>query len=704
MNNNKILRWWFNLSIQGKQLIGLFASEVISVFGLVGVGAFLIVIGGRSVLVNQAKSELAVTEINYNIKIDQMGFGFRGQSDNAAIIAAAKAHKNSQFLNSDLQKRVKKILENEIEARNIEYATLVGKDLRIITNANNNRNGEIFNPNNLVSEAFKTAEQIKSSEIVSWKELNKESPPLLSGLEKQEALIRYTITPVSDPKTKEILGALISGDIVNYKLPIVNKTLAAINGGYSAVYSRSNSDIFKLATSALNVKNKSGDELQPTNKNKYLERVALPKNTILSNAVKARGKAVTQRIKIKEKNYTIAAKSIKNFKGEPVAILVQGTPETALNILLQENLMLQFVIAALALLIDIGLAILLGRTIANPIKKLQITTHSFTEGNLEVRVDISSKDEIGELASSFNSMAQQLALREKTNKEQMQQLEAALAKIKQNQTHLIQTEKMSALGQMVAGVAHEINNPVSFVYGNINYAKEYIQDLLGLLQLYQQEYPNPTSSIKTEIEAIDLEFLQEDLPKMLDSMEIGAERIIQIVNSLRNFSRLDEAEIKAVDIHEGIDSTLVILANKLKNIKHKSAIQIIKEYQELPLVECYANQLNQVFMNILSNAIDALEDSAKDNLQIFIRTQIQENNVIIGISDNGSGIDREAIENIFNPFFTTKAVGKGTGLGLSISHQIITEKHKGKISCTSTLGEGTEFLLTIPIEQRITNS
>lgn len=182
---NNILKYWSNLPIQGKQLIGLFASEVISVFGFVGVGAFLIVIGGRSVLVNQAKSELAVTEINYNIKIDQMGFGFRGQSDNAAIIAAARAHKNSQFLNSDLQKQAKEILENEIKARNIEYATLVGKDLRIIVNANNNRNGEVFNPNNLVSEAFKISEQIKSSEIVSWKELKKESPPLSSGFEKK---------------------------------------------------------------------------------------------------------------------------------------------------------------------------------------------------------------------------------------------------------------------------------------------------------------------------------------------------------------------------------------------------------------------------------------------------------------------------------------------------------------------------------------
>ena len=301
-------------------------------------------------------------------------------------------------------------------------------------------------------------------------------------------------------------------------------------------------------------------------------------------------------------------------------------------------------------------------------------------------------------------MSEQLAIREETNKNQMQQLEEALEKLKQNQSYLIQTEKMSALGQMVAGVAHEINNPVSFVYGNINYAREYIQDLLRLLQLYQQEYPNPHPSITKEIEEIELDFLREDLPKLLDSMLLGADRITQIVNSLRNFSRLDEAEFKAVDIHKGIDSTLVILANKLKNKKQKTGIEVIKEYQDLPLVECYPNQLYQVFMNIMSNAIDALEESEKENLQIRIATQIEQNNtVIISISDNALGMNQETIENIFNPFFTTKPVGKGTGLGLSISYQIITEKHKGMISCNSTIGEGTEFLITIPVEQEVDN-
>ena len=702
--NLNIFKWWFNLPIWRKQLIGLFTSEIISIFGLVGVGAFLIVTGGRSVLENQVKSELAVTEINYNIKINQMGFGFRGQSDNVAIISAAQAYNKSQVLNSDLKKRVKQILKNEIKARNIEYATLVDRNARIIVNANANRNGEIFNPNNLVSEAFKSKEQIKSSEIVSWEELQKESPPLPKGLKKQSALIRYTVTCIKDPKDGEVLGALISGDIVNSKLPIVRQSVKARHGDYSAVYLLSQPGKFSLATSALNIQQSSEIVLQQSSKHEYLHDVNLPKNMLLKKALKARVKSVTERISIKEKSYTIAAKTINNFKGEPVAILVKGTPETALNLLLQRSLMLQIIIAALALLIDIGLAILLGRTIVNPIKKLQKATHEFSQGNLQARADISSKDEVGELNRSFNYMSEQLAIREETNKNQMQQLEEALEKLKQNQSYLIQTEKMSALGQMVAGVAHEINNPVSFVYGNINYAREYIQDLLRLLQLYQQEYPNPHPSITKEIEEIELDFLREDLPKLLDSMLLGADRITQIVNSLRNFSRLDEAEFKAVDIHKGIDSTLVILANKLKNKKQKTGIEVIKEYQDLPLVECYPNQLNQVFMNIMSNAIDALEESEKENLQIRIATQIEQNDtVIISISDNALGMNQETIENIFNPFFTTKPVGKGTGLGLSISYQIITEKHKGMISCNSTIGEGTEFLITIPIEQEVDN-
>ena len=272
---------------------------------------------------------------------------------------------------------------------------------------------------------------------------------------------------------------------------------------------------------------------------------------------------------------------------------------------------------------------------------------------------------------------------------------------------LVQSEKLSSLGQLVAGVAHEINNPVSFIDGNLSYADIYIQDLLRLLQLYQQHYPHPAREIQDEAKAIELDFLVEDLPKLLTSMRVGTDRITNIVLSLRNFSRLDEAEMKAVDIHEGIDSTLMILEHRLKARPNYPSIQIIKEYAHLPPVECYAGQLNQVFMNILSNAIDAIEEYRVIEIDhdrqptIRIMTQITvDKQVMIRITDNGPGIPKSVHSKLFDPFFTTKPVGKGTGLGLSISYQIITEKHQGRLKCNSTVGKGAEFIIEIPFRQK----
>ncbi|MEL6164354.1 MAG: ATP-binding protein, partial [Cyanobacteria bacterium J06628_3] len=281
------------------------------------------------------------------------------------------------------------------------------------------------------------------------------------------------------------------------------------------------------------------------------------------------------------------------------------------------------------------------------------------------------------------------------------ELQNTLHELKTTQAQLIQSEKMSSLGQLVAGVAHEINNPVNFIHGNVTPASQYAEDLLNLLELYQQHYPNPPENIQEEIEAIDLEFLKQDFTKILNSMKQGTQRIREIVLSLRNFSRLDEAEFKAVNIHEGIDSTLMILQNRFKAKPNFPEIQIIKNYSSLPPVDCFPSQLNQVLMNILANAVDALESQKSlPNPQIQIHTKLlNKNRIAIHLSDNGSGIPPEIQSKLFDPFFTTKEVGKGTGLGLSISYQIVVNKHGGNLSCKSIPGEGTEFIIEIPVNQ-----
>ncbi|MBD1903142.1 PAS domain S-box protein [Trichocoleus sp. DQ-A3] len=322
---------------------------------------------------------------------------------------------------------------------------------------------------------------------------------------------------------------------------------------------------------------------------------------------------------------------------------------------------------------------------------------------------------------------QSLRASEAREREKAQQLARSLCDLQQAQVQLIQSEKMSSLGQLVAGIAHEINNPVNFLSGNLSYVHDYTCDLLRLLKLYQQHYSNPVPEIQSEAQAIDVDFLAEDLPKILSSMKIGIDRIHQISVSLRTFSRADTSRKTLFNIHDGIDSTLLILKHRLNSNGNRLGITLIKEYENIPLVECYAGPLNQVFMNLIANAIDALEEAIASGIfsknqklvpTIRISTEIKQNNlrvktenklvdssffglnfshILIRIADNGVGISEEAKQQLFKPLFTTKQVGKGTGLGLSISHQIVVEKHGGQLGCISELGQGTEFYIEIPI-------
>ncbi|MGB3239448.1 MAG: ATP-binding protein [Geitlerinemataceae cyanobacterium] len=362
-------------------------------------------------------------------------------------------------------------------------------------------------------------------------------------------------------------------------------------------------------------------------------------------------------------------------------------------------------IGIVAILLWIGF--LLKIAVLNPLKNLdKAIEQSQDTGNFEIPNGLAD-NEIRFLATTFQTVFDrrqqaETELRDSETRERAksQELERAIAELKQLQLQLIQTEKMSSLGQMVAGVAHEINNPISFIHGNLVHAQEYIQELQKLIQLYQQEYPQPSEKIQTTLEEMEFEFIREDLGKLLKSMKVGTDRIREIVLSLRNFSRLDESDFKEANVGEGIDSTLMLLQSRLTAKRDCPEIEVIKNYHFLPEVECYPSQLNQVFMNVLNNAIDALQEFPVEKPQIRISTEsLEENWLIVRMADNGSGMSETVRSKLFDPFFTTKPIGKGTGLGLSISYQIIVDRHGGKLTCQSTPGVGTEFAIEIPVRQ-----
>jgi len=366
------------------------------------------------------------------------------------------------------------------------------------------------------------------------------------------------------------------------------------------------------------------------------------------------------------------------------------------------------IIISISLIISTSMAFILaiytGRKIASPIELVTKTAQKVTaDSNYNLEAPVITNDEVGILANAFNQLivkakkqiyelSEAQYFLEKRVEERTYELQNTLDTLKETQAQLIQTEKMSSLGEMVAGVAHEINNPVSFIHGNIAHVQEYLDDLLDLLLLYQEVYSDLKPEIHNKMEEIDFDYIQSDFPKILDSMRMGTRRIQTIVSSLRNFSRLDESEVKNVNLHEGLDSTLIILSSKIK-----PEIEIIKQYGDLPKITCYPAQLNQVFLNLIVNAIDALLNSDVEPKKIAIVThRISRDRVQVKIEDNGPGIPKEIHHKIFNPFFTTKPIGEGTGLGLAISYRII-EKHEGKLEVVSEVGQGTTFKITLPI-------
>ncbi|TVP66531.1 MAG: GAF domain-containing protein [Nodularia sp. (in: Bacteria)] len=339
----------------------------------------------------------------------------------------------------------------------------------------------------------------------------------------------------------------------------------------------------------------------------------------------------------------------------------------------------------------------------------QLTGIIYLENQLTTGAFIPERVEVLKILVSQMAIAIENACLYAREKDKTRQLEQSLKDLQATQIQLMQSEKMSSLGNLIAGVAHEINNPVGFISGSIGQAKDAVTDLINYLEMYQEKFPNPGAEITEKAEEIDINYLLTDLPKIIDSMKLSTQRIRNISTSLRTFSRADTTSKLSANIHEGIDSTLLILQHRLKANHHRPAIEIIKNYGTIPKIKCYLGQLNQVFMNILANAIDALdeavtgstyaENQAKPTQIITIKTQLSENhqNVIIKIRDNGHGMTEEVKSCIFDHLFTTKPVGQGTGLGLSISQKIIEEKHNGSFICESVLGEGTEFIISIPL-------
>ncbi|MEO0824595.1 MAG: ATP-binding protein [Cyanobacteria bacterium J06642_9] len=391
-------------------------------------------------------------------------------------------------------------------------------------------------------------------------------------------------------------------------------------------------------------------------------------------------------------NSNALRKSIDGFEAELNHLLEVVSEETieAETALARANQLREWITLGsltAAVLLSIGLGFLISRTITQPLKNsAKVAQQVIDDANFDLQAPVTSQDEVGQLTQVLNLL--------------IQHVKALLEEQEASKSLLVHNEKMSSLGQLVAGVAHEINNPVNFIHGNLSHIQTYTDDLLDLIQRYQQEYPQPSQMLQNTIEAVELAFLQEDLEKILASMKVGSDRIRDIVLSLRNFSRLDEASFKAVNLHDGIESTLMILQHRIKARPNSPEIKIDKQYGDtLPRVECYASQLNQVFMNLIANAIDALEDHSPENPTVTIRTgTVSPEQVFVQISDNGPGIPTAVQSQIFDPFFTTKPVGKGTGIGLSISHQIVVEKHSGQMTCKSGGGEGTTFTITLPIQ------
>jgi len=625
----KLFQKYYDLPIRTKQLINLGIAQLVSVVGLVGSAALLNQTQGYKQLESLAKSELAVVDINYNIKVNQMGFGFRGQSDNINIITAAQLANQGKDLPVDLQSQISKILKNEVKARKIEYATLVGKDLKILVSANANRQGEIFDPEGLVTKILNTPDgQIRTTEIVSWEELKKENPPLPKGFANQEALIRYTFTPVKDPTTGEVIGALVSGDIVNNKLPIVEGTLKAFGGGYTAVYFRKKSGDIALATS-LNAP--KGNEL-----NQELQKINQPLSepAVLNEAIAAKGTPVTDRIRQNQVNSTVATKAILNSKNEPVALLVQATPETELEALTANTLLLQLVIAILVLVINIPLAIILANAISKPIKKLQDNTKNFSEGDRNARSEVFAADEVGQLTVVFNEMADQLQEVIDNQEGEFERLELArsLARSEADAGAEVQKQEKEKLQASALRLLMEVDpiskgdltvrarvteDEIGTLADSYNSTVQSLREIVTQVQSASQQVLATTNSSEISIQSLATEALSQaqeitnalkQVAEMSDSIQDvtskAAKAEVAIAEATDTVKEGEAAMTLTVTEFQAISNTVTETAEKVERLGESS----LKISQIVNLIGSFAAQTNILALNASMEAARAGEE------------------------------------------------------------------------------------------------
>lgn len=595
------LQWFYDLPVGRKQFTALLASEFLSL-SLVGFGAFLI---GRSLqdqLFKQAQSEVSVLDINYNIKINQMGFGFRGQSDNAAVISAASIYASKQPLPTPLRDQVKTILENEIKARKIEYATLVGVDAKIIVSANGDRSGQDFNPNNLVSDILAEPNQIKATAIVKAEDLQKEAPPLPEGFTPADSLIRYTATAVKDPATQKVIGVLISGDIVNKKAPIVENTIKALAtaqagkkglGGYSAVYYQKPSGEFAIATSA------EQSNFEASNPNLPISGAAA--DDLLSRAATAaNGQTVTGRVLVGNTYYTMAARAVPNRiietdKGAvpkysaPVGILVRGTPETEMNDLLKNTWIALSISAAIVILLDILLARFLDRVVAQPVQALTPIAKRFTLGDRKARAEIFANDEIGELAQSFNSMADSIEISEQALSQQSL-LKAQEAEVQRKEKELLQREVINLLLEIEGAQQGDLTAEAKVTDGVVGSIADAFNATIRKLRTLVEEVKS--TAVHAESLAKDSEnsvqkfstasLAQSDgIAQALEAVEQNSQSIAQVAKSAQDAAGMArrvaiaarEGDVKmdrTVGSIKAIRSTVAATAKKMKQLAESS--------------------------------------------------------------------------------------------------------------------------------------